>query len=197
MRNVELLSEVANVRAYQDYDYPLAMTREEFEAWAPTVDERWEWIEGYAYPAPLDFAGGTWRHAEIVNRLHTHLANNLVPPCRVSFGDLFALRTPRQNRYGDLFIVCEQIELSATAFDHPTVIIEVVSESSTERDLVDKRGEYLSIDGLEAYAAFFADKQRAFVYTPNVTEPTVREDEVTLHGVRVDLATLYAGLIER
>ena len=46
------------------------------------------------------------------------------------------------------------------------------------------------------YVALFADKRRALIYEPGSDEPAEREDAIDVHGVTVDLAALYAGLLD-
>ena len=139
-------------------EYPLAMTREAFEAWAPTVTERWEWVRGFAIPVPHAFAGGTWAHARVASRIFAKLSAGLQAPCEPVIGALMRLATPTSQRYGDIYIVCEQIDPAATVLATPKVVIEVVSHESVERDLFEKRDEYLGIAGLEAY---FASSKRS------------------------------------
>ncbi len=90
------------------------MTREAFEAWVPTVAERWEWVRGFAIPVPHAFAGGTWAHARVTSRIFARLSAGLKPPCEPIIGDLMRLATPASQRYGDIYIVCEQIEPAST-----------------------------------------------------------------------------------
>ncbi len=58
------------------------MTRDAFRTWAAAQPERWEWVDGYVFPLPQGFAGGTWRHAQIASRVLTILGTGLQPPCR-------------------------------------------------------------------------------------------------------------------
>ncbi len=174
-------------------EYPLAMTREAFEAWAPTVTERWEWVRGFAIPVPHAFAGGTWAHARVASRIFAKLSAGLQAPCEAVIGDLMRLATPTSQRYGDIYIVCEQIDPAATVLATPKVVIEVVSHESVERDLFEKRDEYLGIAGLEAYFAFFEEERRVLEYAPRRQHaPVEYRDTVRIHGVEIALAELFA-----
>ncbi len=176
-------------------EYPLAMTREAFEGWAPTVAERWEWVRGFAIPVPHAFAGGTWAHARIASRVFAKISAGLQPPCEPVIGDLMRVATPTSQRYGDIYIVCERIDPSATVLAIPKVVIEVVSHESVERDLLEKRDEYLGIAGLEAYFAFFEEERRVLEFVPNRQHaPVEHRDTVLIHGVEIALKELFAGL---
>jgi Uma2 family endonuclease len=178
------------------FEYPLAMTREEFESWAPTIAEPWEWRLGYAIPVPRAFAGGTWAHAVLASTLLAKLSVGLKPPCRAVIGDLIRVATPTSQRYGDLYVVCGAIDATATVVTVPSVIIEVVSRESVERDLFEKRDEYLAIPGLEVYVAFFEEERRCLEFVPG-REPVEQREFVTIHGVTIDLSELFADFPER
>ncbi len=176
-------------------EYPLAMTRHEFEAWAPTIDERWEWVRGFAIPIPHAFAGGTWAHARIASRIFAKLSAGLQPPCEAIIGDLLRLATPASQRYGDVYIVCEGLDPTATVLTTPRVVIEVVSRDSVERDLLEKRFEYVRIVGLEAYFAFFEHERRVLEYAPDDrSEPIEHRETVSVHGVDISISDLFAGI---
>ncbi|MBC5800573.1 MAG: Uma2 family endonuclease [Candidatus Eremiobacteraeota bacterium] len=174
-------------------EYPLEMSREAFEAWASTVAERWEWVRGFAIPVPR-FAGGTWAHARIASRVFSRLSVGLQPPCEAIIGDLMRVATPTSQRYGDIYVVCEPVDPAATVLRRPKVVIEIVSHDSVERDLLEKRDEYLDIAGLEAYFAFFEEEHRVLEYLPHRRHaPTEHRDAVSIHAVTIALADPFDG----
>jgi Uma2 family endonuclease len=113
----------------------------------------------------------------------------------VSSGDLIRVATPTSQRYSDLYIVCGVIDATATVVTIPSVIIEVVSRESVERDLSEKRAEYLAIPGLEVYVTFVEEERRCLEFIPG-REPVEQREHVTIHGVTIDLSELFAGLPE-
>ncbi len=168
------------------------MTREAFRAWAAAQTERWEWIDGYAFPLPLGFAGGTWQHAEVASRLMALLAASLQPPCRAIIGDMMRVATPTSERYGDILIVCRRPnDRTVDVINDVTAIVEIVSQNSGERDLLDKRREYVAMPNLEAYVAIFENEPKALVYRPNESDVAVSYDAIDIHGVTIALPQLY------
>ena len=94
-----------------------------------------------------------------------------------------------------MYIVCDPLDPSATVLTAPKVVIEVVSRDSVERNPLEKRSEYVNIDGLEAYFAFFEHESRVLDYAPyDRREPIEHRETVVVHGVEISISALFIGL---
>ena len=105
-------------------------------------EERWEIIEGRAYamtPAP------TWKHQQVSGRLYRQLDQFFESkPCRVFYAPLDVL-LPDLNEKNepidtvvqpDLLVGCDPAKLDEKGVKGaPDLVIEILSESSTQRDL--------------------------------------------------------------
>ncbi|MDQ2909198.1 MAG: Uma2 family endonuclease [Candidatus Eremiobacteraeota bacterium] len=89
-------------------------------------------------------------------------------------------------------VVCRPpTDPTVDVIDDVTVIIEIVSQNSAERDLLDKRREYVAMPAPEAYVAIFENEPKALVYRPSGSDVAVACDAVETHGVAVTLAELF------
>jgi Uma2 family endonuclease len=111
-----------------------------------------EWLNGIVYL----MAGGTFEHGRLVDnvrvRLRVHLEGR---PCRPYSGN-FLVRTPSGlGAYPDVMVFCGEIQGDAAdprrAATNPTVLVEVLSESTEEYDRGEKFENYKSIASLEEY----------------------------------------------
>jgi Uma2 family endonuclease len=105
-------------------------------------EERWEIIEGRAYalsPSP------TWRHQQVVGTLHYLLRQFFEgKPCKVYLSPL-DVRLPNLDEQNaivdtvvqpDLLVLCDPAKLDERGvLGAPDLVIEILSESTTHRDL--------------------------------------------------------------
>ncbi len=126
------------------------MTVEEYFAFDEASEYKNEYIDGEVIP----MTGGTANHAEIMWNLGFALG------LRLSGGDFHfytsAMRvrvSPTRYLYPDFSIVCGEPELDENAINlfNPTLIAEVLSPATANRDRGFKRAQYQSIASLRAY----------------------------------------------
>ncbi len=133
-------------------------------------DQRWELIDGEAYAmnAPLRI------HQRIVSELGRQIGNYLLgKPCEVYVAP-FDIRLPRKNEADDqvetvvqpdLSIICDQSKLDRLGCrGAPDWIIEVLSPTTTLRDMNTKRSLYEQ-RGVREYWIIHPEEQWVMVYT--------------------------------
>lgn len=128
-------------------------------------DERWELIYGEAYnmsPAPRR------RHQRISGEIYREIANYLNgKPCEV-YNAPFDVRLPFTKDDSDIkidtvvqpdiVVVCDQTKLDAAGcLGAPDLVIEIISESTANRDLKIKFNLYEQV-GVKEYWIIFPDE---------------------------------------
>ncbi len=127
------------------------ISAEEYLAGESAADRKHEFLNGTIYA----MAGGTKRHSaitvNIVSLLHSQMRGKECRPynsdllVRVQHGD------DLRYYYPDATIHCGRGGEETRMIDDPTVIFEVLSESTFRIDTGEKRMAYLTIPTLEAY----------------------------------------------
>ncbi|MGE3918918.1 MAG: Uma2 family endonuclease [Hyphomicrobiaceae bacterium] len=132
-------------------------------------DERYEWVGGRIVQQQ---AGGTKRHARIGARFleaaHRQLDRDL--------WDAFAERgveTHNTVRYADVVVEPVGGDSDSLAATAPSLIVEVLSRTSSDRDLNEKPDEYLQLATLQAYIVASQDEPACLVWVrqPDGTFP--------------------------
>ncbi len=123
-----------------------------------------EYVDGVVYA----MAGGTVTHNRIASNATVSLGMQLRGRrCEVFNSDMkIRVRLSRGTRfyYPDVSVVCTSNPPSDSFHDAPTVIIEVISESTRRVDEYEKREAYLSIDSLCVYVLVEQSTAAALVY---------------------------------
>ena len=169
----------------------------DFLAWDECQDTKHE-FDGFG---PVAMVGVTRAHSAIQTNILLALKTRLRGgPCEPHGGDL-KIEVAGRIRYPDAFVVCTPGAGTDTVVTDPVVIFEILSDSSTRRDRVDKNEEYRLTPSVQRYVMLEQDTQAATVFA--------REGERwvgTLHkgggavlpmpelGIEVPLAEFYEGL---
>jgi Uma2 family endonuclease len=127
-------------------------------------DRKHEFLNGVVYA----MAGGTQRHSElaanIMGLLHAQLRGR---SCR-AYGSDMLVRVERGQDlrfyYPDVSIICRPAGPKARVQTEPSVIFEVLSESTERIDTGEKRMAYLTIPTLEAYVIVDTDRRELTVW---------------------------------
>ena len=173
------------------------MSLADFLAWEERQDTKHE-FDGFA---PVAMVGVTWAHVTIQTNILLALGTRLRgQPCQPRGSD-FKIEIAGRIRYPDAFVVCTPRAPTDKIVTDPVVIFEILSDSSTRRDRVDKNEEYRLTPSVQRYVMLEQDTQAATVFA--------REGERwvgTLHkgegailpmpeiGIEVPLAEFYEGL---
>lgn len=144
---------------------PFRLTPQQFLEWEKTQENRYEYVNGYI----VAMAGGTIVHNDLAVSLLLLLAPHLkLRGCKINFADV-KVQIRRRYRYPDLVITCDDRDKVATqVFQHPKVIIEVLSLSTESTDRGKKLREYQSIDTLQEYVLVSSNEPLIEVYQRNL-----------------------------
>ena len=119
-----------------------------------------EFLDGEIYA----MAGGSIAHAELSLAVASSLREQLRGRCRVFSSDLrVRVAATGLTTYPDATVVCGSIERdpeSAQTVTNPTVLVEVLSESTEDYDRGDKLAHYQQIPALEAVLFVSQDSRR-------------------------------------
>ncbi len=136
------------------------MTVEEYIAFDEATEVRYEYIDGEIIP----MTGGTLYHAIIMANASGELRQRLKgSDCRVISNDMRNRVNPTRYVYPDFCVFCGKAATDERAVTlwNPTLVGEVTSPSSIDRDRDEKRRYYQSIDSLQAYLVI--DQHRVYV----------------------------------
>jgi len=175
------------------------MTLAEFLAWEERQDPRYE-FDGFE---PVAMTGGTLAHDQITFDLRKSLDARLTGnPCR-PFGPNVKIVADGRIRYPDALVVCRPVSLAATIAEDPVIVFEVLSEGTSQTDLIDKNREYRATPSIQRYVILQQTHKAAIVFARRVDgclSEIVSGDDSILDlpesGVAVPLAEIYvnAGL---
>ena len=120
------------------------MTEEEFLDWHERQEYRYELVNGFPiqiFP-PKGMTGAQEGH----NAVAANVAFSLTPAardrgCRASAHNS-AVRTDAGLRYPDVLVDCGPLDPRSKIVNGPTVVVEVLSPSNTQRVVIDKLEEY-------------------------------------------------------
>lgn len=160
-----------------------------------------EFLDGYVWA----MAGGTLEHAQLAANLIGELRARLQGgPCKMFTADArVRVVATGLATYPDITVICGPIERDpedANTATNPTVIVEVLSDSSEAYDRGDKFAHYRRIPSLRAYILVSQREPRVEVYRRNADETWTLEDARTGADVKVadlcavPVSAVYAGV---
>ncbi len=167
------------------------MTVEEYFAYDEASDYKNEYIDGEVYP----MTGGTADHAELMHNIGFALG------LRLRGGDYHfyssAMRigvSAGRYLYPDFSVVAGEPELDVGAINlfNPTLVAEVISPATADRDRGLKRDLYQSIPSLQVY--FVIDQYSAHVEVDTRQGDAWRTDEYAGLDAVIPLAALDCEL---
>lgn len=143
----------------------LGMTYEEYVAFEEGSDVRHEFLDGLV----VAMAGGTRNHAQVIGNVYLALRGALRGgSCNAYLGEL-RIRVEAVNRdfYPDAAVVCGQecyLDEKRTALLNPTLLVEVLSESTESFDRGKKFGYYRRLASLREYVLVAQDRVSVEVF---------------------------------
>lgn len=130
------------------------MTVAEFLEWEEQQEGRYEFIDGEI----VAMVGGTAAHSKIAGNVHVAVATRLRgTPCR-AFQEGFKVSTALGVFYPDVFVTCTRLSDRDLLAAEPTVIFEVLSDSTERRDLTTKNHAYQSVPSVKHYFIIAQDE---------------------------------------
>ena len=176
------------------------MTVEEYIAFDEASEVRYEYIDGEIIPV----SGGTMHHGIIMANAMGILWQLLKgSDCRVISSDMRNRVSPTRYLYPDFCVVCGSATTDERAVTlwNPTLVGEVTSPSSIDRDRGEKRRFYQSIASLQIYLVI--DQFQAQVEVDTRQDDSWQTEEyagldavIPLPALNCDLplAEIYAGI---
>ena len=153
-------------------------------------------------------AGAQEPHNAIVSNL-SFLLNRCLweKDCKVYISDqMLSLPECERYVYPDISVVCAPPKLEKhkglDALLNPVLLVEVLSESTAQRDKSDKLDCYLSLDSLQEYALIDSREQQVSVYRRkdahnwNLKILDENTQSITLAGCTIALADIYRNVFE-
>ena len=142
---------------------------EEYLAAEQKTDTKHEWLDGVVYA----MAGGTLEHSRLAQNVGAALKTAL-SGCDVFQSDAMTfVRATQLSTYADVAVVCGPVEsqkierngrVLGEALLNPTVLVEVLSETTEEYDRGEKFAHYMRIPRLREYVLVSQDTPRIEVF---------------------------------
>jgi len=161
---------------------------------------RHEWSDGVVYA----MSRGTPEHARLIARATALLARALPPSCQPYASDLMLfVASANLSTYADLSVVCGPLETVTVrkagrslgqAVTNPTLLLEVLSESTERYDRDGKFQAYKQIATLREYVLVSQYERRIEIFrrvddwSGEVAGPGQR---MCVHGVDLEVDSLY------
>jgi Uma2 family endonuclease len=172
------------------------MSVAEFLAWEERQEFRWE-FDGFQ---PVAMTGGTFAHEVIGDNIRFAMRNRLGDGrCRV-LGPTLKIEVAGRIRYPDAFVICTQAALRATVMHEPVVVFEVLSESTSRTDRIEKLREYSATPSIQRYVILEQDAIAAMVFVrkgADLVAEALTEADI-LHMPEIDaevpIAEFYTGI---
>lgn len=172
-------------------------TLQQFLAWEEQQPLRYE-FDGIQ---PVAMTGGTAAHDAIKMNLGAALVSRLRgKPCRPHGSDL-KIEVAGRVRYPDAFVVCAPIDPKDTVAREPVVVFEVLSEGTSDIDLLIKNQEYRATPSIQRYVILEQTIAGALVFARRnddwISEIVSGADAVLCFpeiDIEIPLADLYEGV---
>lgn len=139
---------------------------DEYLALEAETQQRHEFWNGEVWA----MAGGTLRHQMIVDNLVASVRPQIKGKgCRLMYFDVkLALEMHQKYVYPDLMMTCNKEDLSdlrKTGIQHPSLVVEVLSDSTASYDTLEKKDAYFQVPALQYYLILSQDKMQAELYS--------------------------------
>lgn len=166
-----------------------------------TSDVKHEWCDGVVYA----MSRGTPEHGRLTMRIARVVGNALAKGCEVySYDTMLYVEAAKLSTYADASVVCGAIETKTVrkngkslgeAVTNPTIVIEVLSESTERYDRDGKFQAYKLMTSLEEYVLVSQDERRIEVYRRRDGDWSCETGgagaSVTIHGATIGVDSVY------
>lgn len=180
------------------------VTFEDFLVSERDRETKHEWLDGVVYA----MAGGSVEHGRLATNLTAALRSKLAGRCTVLSSDVMLyVRETNLATYPDGSVVCGAVDVQRVvrggkvigeAITNPSLVLEVLSDSTESYDRGEKFAHYMRIPSLEAYVLLSQDARRVEVLRrPEggrghwAHEVAGAGDELDLLGARVRVDEIY------
>lgn len=139
------------------------MSVEEYMELNSKSEQRYEYIDGYAYM----LAGGSLAHARIAAHLVREIGKHLLDgPCDVYGSDAQVRLTEERITLPDVTVSCDEQDRGegALVLHHPRLVIEILSPSTEAYDRGDKFDYYRECPSIQEYVLINTRRRAVEVY---------------------------------
>lgn len=165
-------------------------------------DTKHEWCDGVVYA----MSRGTPEHGRLTVRVSSILSSLRGAGCEVYSPDtMLYVEAARLSTYADAFVVCGVLETKVVrkngrslgeAVTNPTIVVEVLSDSTERYDRDGKYQAYKQLASLEEYVLVAQDERRIEVYRRGgdgawSCETAAAGGSVTVHGTTIGIDDVY------
>ncbi len=168
---------------------------DEYLTFERTADVRHEYVNGEVYA----MVGTSRRHNVIMQNLSAVLRPSIRRRGCESYTESVKVRVEAANAfyYPDLVVTCDSKDDDPYVVHAPSLIVEVLSESTEAIDRREKRAHYQMIPSLCEFVLIAQDERRVEIYRRDGqewTHATITEGDATFEsvGVTVTLDDIYA-----
>lgn len=164
-----------------------------------------EWLDGVVY----DMAGGSVEHGRLAANLMAALRSRLAGRCTILSSDVMVFVSETNlATYPDGSVVCGPLDVRRVerhgkvigeAVTNPTLLIEVLSESTEAYDRGEKFAHYMRIPSLQGYILVAQAHRRIEVFHRPLVRGHWQQDvleaggTMSLHGVTIPLDEIYGA----
>ena len=167
-----------------------SMSAEEYLAWEPTQEERYEYWDGEV----VAISGQTRNHNRITLNFFKLLDDSLNLPYEIYIIDVKVQVQPGKNYfYPDVVVTCDEHDNDPQLVQFPSLIIEVLSPSTEAADRGIKFAKYRQFSTLQEYVLVKAEQPGVEMFRSNrqgqwVLSEYALGDSLQLESVNLEIA---------
>ncbi|MEG4631998.1 Uma2 family endonuclease [Microcoleus sp. AR_TQ3_B6] len=167
-----------------------SMSAEEYLAWEPTQEERYEYWDGEV----VAISGQTRNHNRITINFFKLLDDSLNLPYEIYIIDVKLKVQPGKNYfYPDVVVTCDDRDNDPQLVQFPSLIIEVLSPSTEAADRGIKFAKYRQFSTLQEYVLMQAEQPGVEIFRRNQQGQWVLSeyglgDSLQLESVNLEIA---------
>lgn len=181
------------------------VTFEDYVASQQRSETKHEWLDGVVYAMP----GGSVEHGRLATKMTALLTAKLAGRCTVLSSDVMVyVRATNLATYPDGSVVCGAMDVQQVvrggkflgeALTNPTLVVEVLSESTESYDRGEKFAHYMRLPSLREYVLVSQAERRIEVFRRPEERGRWRSDvvrggeTVTLGGAQIAVDEVYDG----
>ena len=176
---------------------PSFLSVEDYLSGEEFSDIRHEYVAGAVYA----MAGGSDAHNTIAGNLfaalHSHLGGS---KCRVFFADVKTrIRVADIFYYPDLMVTCDPRDTATHFKEFPSLIVEVISETTERIDRHEKLLNYTQLESLKEYVLIAQDRVEVTLFrrSQNWKPELLRDPDQELRLDSLDFKTRLETIYER
>ena len=179
-----------------------AMTVEDYYAWGELQGDRYEFVDGFPFRM---MSGASRRHDEIAMNVIGELRLRLRGrSCRPFTADTAVATSRTRRRRPDAGVECGERRDDDYVANEPKVVVEVLSPSTREFDLLGKLDEYRAVDSLREIVVIEPNAPQARVWfrsdapgsdwTSRPVDGLDAAIELASVGIALPMREIYEGL---